>query len=55
MADLFSSDSRTYLARERDRAGRLVTDEMVDAMTIVGTPKQCREQIQAFFEAGGGR
>jgi alkanesulfonate monooxygenase SsuD/methylene tetrahydromethanopterin reductase-like flavin-dependent oxidoreductase (luciferase family) len=25
---------------------------MVDAMTILGTPAQCREQIQRFFDAG---
>src|SRR5499433_1330969 len=41
-----------YQARERDRAAKLVTDEMVDAMTIVGPPKQCRDQIQRFFDAG---
>jgi F420-dependent oxidoreductase-like protein len=39
-------------ARERERAARLVTDEMVDAMTIIGTPKQCRDQIGRFFDAG---
>src|SRR5258705_2989523 len=41
-----------FQARERDRAAKLVTDEMVDAMTILGSPKQCRDQIQRFFEAG---
>lgn len=41
-----------YLNRERDRAASLVTDEMVDATTIIGTPEQCREQMQAFFDAG---
>ncbi len=41
-----------YQARDRDRAARLVTDEMVDAMTIIGTPSQCRDQMQAFFAAG---
>jgi F420-dependent oxidoreductase-like protein len=41
-----------YQARERDRAATLVTDEMVDAMTIVGTPKQCRDQVQTYFDAG---
>jgi F420-dependent oxidoreductase-like protein len=41
-----------YRARERDRAAKLVTDEMVDAMTIVGNPRQCRDQMQAFFDAG---
>jgi alkanesulfonate monooxygenase SsuD/methylene tetrahydromethanopterin reductase-like flavin-dependent oxidoreductase (luciferase family) len=41
-----------YLARERDRAAQLVTDEMVDAMTIIGNPQQCRDQMQTFFDAG---
>jgi F420-dependent oxidoreductase-like protein len=43
-----------YLARERDRAAQLVTDEMVDAVTIIGSPQQCRDQMQAFFDAGVG-
>jgi F420-dependent oxidoreductase-like protein len=41
-----------YRAKDRDGAARLVTDEMVDAMTIIGGPAQCRRQIQAFFDAG---
>ena len=41
-----------FQARERDRAAQLVTDEMVDAMTILGTPAQCRDQLQRFFDAG---
>ncbi|PYM77816.1 MAG: LLM class F420-dependent oxidoreductase [Candidatus Rokuibacteriota bacterium] len=41
-----------FQARERDRAAQLVTDEMVDAVTILGTPGQCRDQMQRFFEAG---
>lgn len=41
-----------YLARQRDRAAQLVTDEMVDAMTLIGTPQQCRDQMQTFFAAG---
>jgi alkanesulfonate monooxygenase SsuD/methylene tetrahydromethanopterin reductase-like flavin-dependent oxidoreductase (luciferase family) len=41
-----------FQARERERAAALVTDEMVDAMTILGSPAQCREQLQRFFEAG---
>src|SRR5438093_4482189 len=43
---------QAYQARERDRAAQLVSDEMVDAMTILGPPKQCRDQIQQFFDAG---
>jgi F420-dependent oxidoreductase-like protein len=41
-----------FQAKDRERAARLVTDEMVDAMTILGNPKQCREQMQRFFDAG---
>jgi len=39
-------------SRDRDEAARLVTDEMVDAVTIIGDPRRCRAQIQAFFDAG---
>jgi F420-dependent oxidoreductase-like protein len=41
-----------FLAKDRDGAAKLVTDEMVDAVTILGNPKQCREQMQRFFDAG---
>jgi F420-dependent oxidoreductase-like protein len=41
-----------FQARDRDGAARLVTDEMVDAMTIIGTPTQCRDQMQRYFDAG---
>jgi F420-dependent oxidoreductase-like protein len=41
-----------FQARARERAAALVTDEMVDAMTIIGSPAACREQMQRFFDAG---
>ncbi len=41
-----------FQARDRDRAARLVTDEVVDAVTIIGTPAQCRDRMQAYFAAG---
>src|SRR5215831_16122247 len=41
-----------FQSRERDKAAALVTDEMVDAVTIIGDPRQCRDQIQKFFDAG---
>jgi alkanesulfonate monooxygenase SsuD/methylene tetrahydromethanopterin reductase-like flavin-dependent oxidoreductase (luciferase family) len=43
---------QAFQARERDAAARLVTDEMVDAMTIIGDPAQCRAQMQRYFDAG---
>ena len=41
-----------YLNRERDRAAELVTDEMIESMTIIGNAQQCRDQMQTFFDAG---
>ena len=41
-----------FQARDREGAAKLVTDEMVDAMTILGTARECRDQIDAFFQAG---
>ena len=41
-----------FQTKERDRAAALVTDEMVDAVTILGTPERCRAQMQRFFDAG---
>jgi F420-dependent oxidoreductase-like protein len=43
---------QAFQSKDRDGAARLVTDEMVDAMTILGTPTQCRDQMQRFFDAG---
>src|SRR5207245_11117959 len=43
---------QAYQARERDKAAQLVTDAMVDAVTIIGNPQQCRDQMAAFFHAG---
>jgi len=41
-----------FQAKDRAGAAKLVTDEMVDAMTIIGNARQCRDQIQAYFAAG---
>src|SRR5215813_3768391 len=41
-----------FAAKDRDGAARLVTDGMVDAVSIIGTPQQCRDQMQRFFAAG---
>ena len=37
-----------------DKAGaeRAVTDAMIDATSIVGTPEQCREQLEAYRQSG---
>jgi F420-dependent oxidoreductase-like protein len=41
-----------FQARDRSKAAALVTDEMVDAMTILGPPQACRDQMQRYFDAG---
>ena len=41
-----------YIGGSHQAAAALVTDEMVDAVTILGTPQQCRDQMQRFFDAG---
>ena len=43
---------QAFQAKQRDEAARLVTDEMVDAMTVIGPPAACRAQIQRYFDAG---
>ena len=37
-----------------DRAGaeRLVSDAMIDATSVVGTPAQCRERLEAYRQSG---
>ena len=52
----FGSESdkirEAYLNRDRDKAAKLVTDEMVAAMTIIGNLNECSDQIDVFFNAG---
>jgi len=43
---------QAYQTKDREGAARLVTDEMVDAVTIIGTPDECRAHIQTFHAAG---
>jgi len=43
---------QAFQSRDRDRAARLVTDEVVDAVTIIGNARQCRDRMQTFFDAG---
>ena len=41
-----------FANRDRDRAAELVTDEMVEATTIIGSPAQCKEKMDMFFSLG---
>ena len=37
---------------DREAATRAVSDELIDAVCIVGTPERCRERIEAYRAAG---
>ena len=37
---------------DRQAAERAVTDAMIDATSIVGTPEQCRAQVEAYRQSG---
>jgi probable F420-dependent oxidoreductase len=37
---------------DREAAERAVTDDLIDATSIAGTPQQCRERIEAYRQSG---
>ncbi|MBI4233719.1 MAG: LLM class flavin-dependent oxidoreductase [Chloroflexi bacterium] len=37
---------------DKARAARLVPDGLLDAVTVVGTPQECRERIQEYLKTG---
>lgn len=41
-----------FAQRERDRAASLVTDEMVDKLTLVGDAQKCRARLAQYRQAG---
>ena len=41
-----------WVEHERDRARSLVTQDMVDSLTIAGTPSHCRERLEEYHAAG---
>ena len=41
-----------YLERRRDEAMAALTDEMIDAVTVIGTAEECREQIAELERIG---
>jgi probable F420-dependent oxidoreductase len=41
-----------WAAGDRKGAAAAVPDEVVDALVLHGTPEQCREQVQAYADAG---
>ena len=41
-----------YINKDRDKAAQLVTNEMVNATAIIGSPKDCSIQMEKFFSSG---
>ena len=41
-----------YLDRRKDEAMAAITDEMIDAVTVIGTADECREQIAELERVG---
>jgi probable F420-dependent oxidoreductase len=44
--------SVAWKAGDREAAERAVSDAMIDASSIAGTPEQCRERIEAYRQSG---
>ncbi len=41
-----------YLERRRDEAMAAITEDMIDAVTVIGTVEECREQLAELERAG---
>ena len=41
-----------WVQHDRDRARSLVTEDMVDSLTIAGTPSHCRDRLDEYHAAG---
>jgi alkanesulfonate monooxygenase SsuD/methylene tetrahydromethanopterin reductase-like flavin-dependent oxidoreductase (luciferase family) len=41
-----------YWSGDIDEAYRLVTEDMLDAFVVYGTPAECREKLQVYVDAG---
>ena len=37
---------------DREAAGRGVSDELIDATGVAGTPEQCRARVEAYRQSG---
>jgi alkanesulfonate monooxygenase SsuD/methylene tetrahydromethanopterin reductase-like flavin-dependent oxidoreductase (luciferase family) len=37
---------------DRDAAERAVSDELIDATSVAGTPERCRERVEAYRRSG---
>ena len=44
--------AEAWLRGDRDTAERAVSDAMIDASSIAGTPEECRDRIEAYRQSG---
>jgi alkanesulfonate monooxygenase SsuD/methylene tetrahydromethanopterin reductase-like flavin-dependent oxidoreductase (luciferase family) len=44
--------AEAWARNDRDTAERAVSDEMIDATSVSGTPEQCRARIEAYRQSG---
>ncbi len=51
-ADELDAVSQAWAEGDHDRARRLVPAGLVDSMSIIGTPEECQERIQAYRQVG---
>jgi probable F420-dependent oxidoreductase len=51
-ADEAASIADAWSRGDREAAERAVSDELIDATSIAGTPEQCRERIEAYRQSG---
>lgn len=51
-ADEAAAIAEAWSRGDRAAAQRAVSDELVDAASVVGTPAQCRERLEAYRDSG---
>jgi alkanesulfonate monooxygenase SsuD/methylene tetrahydromethanopterin reductase-like flavin-dependent oxidoreductase (luciferase family) len=44
--------AKAWARGDRETAERAVSDEMIDATSVSGTPEQCRARIEAYRRSG---
>jgi alkanesulfonate monooxygenase SsuD/methylene tetrahydromethanopterin reductase-like flavin-dependent oxidoreductase (luciferase family) len=51
-ADEAAAIAEAWSRSVRQAAERAVSDELIDATSVAGTPEQCRERIEAYRRSG---
>ncbi len=51
-AEVAAEVAEAFARRDRQATARAMTDEFIDAITIIGPAEVCRKKIQEFVDAG---